>query len=51
MRCGKLDRMGIKVKEEHVYTSAMATGKFLASQIPEHGLMCLGEGGLLSITA
>ncbi|MFM8911947.1 MAG: HAD family hydrolase, partial [Flammeovirgaceae bacterium] len=26
----KLGKMGIKVGEEHVYTSAMATGKFLA---------------------
>ncbi len=44
----KLDRMGIKVKEEHVYTSAMATGKFLASQIPGGTAYVLGEGGLLS---
>ena len=44
----KLDKMGIKVKEEHVYTSAMATGKFLASQIPKGTAYVLGEGGLLS---
>jgi NagD protein len=44
----KLDRMGIKVKEEHIYTSAMATGKFLASQIPLGTAYVLGEGGLLS---
>jgi NagD protein len=44
----KLSRMGIKVSEEHVYTSAMATGKFLASQIPEGTAFVLGEGGLLS---
>jgi NagD protein len=44
----KLGRMGIKVKEEHVYTSAMATGKFLASQIPGGTAFVLGEGGLLS---
>jgi NagD protein len=44
----KLDRMGIKVKEEHVYTSGMATGKFLASQIPGGTAYVLGEGGLLS---
>lgn len=44
----KLDKMGIKVKEEHVYTSAMATGKFLASQIPNGTAYVLGEGGLLS---
>ena len=44
----KLDKLGIKVKEEHVYTSAMATGKFLASQIPGGTAYVLGEGGLLS---
>ncbi len=44
----KLGRMGIKVSEEHVYTSAMATGKFLASQIPGGTAYVLGEGGLLS---
>jgi len=44
----KLDRLGIKVKEEHVYTSAMATGKFLANQIPGGTAYVLGEGGLIS---
>jgi len=44
----KLGRMGIKVSEDHVYTSAMATGKFLASQIPGGTAFVLGEGGLLS---
>ncbi len=44
----KLGLLGIKVKEEHVYTSAMATGKFLASQIPNGTAYVLGEGGLLS---
>lgn len=44
----KLDKLGIKVKEEHVFTSAMATGKFLASQIPKGTAFVLGEGGLLS---
>lgn len=44
----KLDKLGIKVKEEHVYTSGMATGKFLASQIPNGTAYVLGEGGLLS---
>jgi NagD protein len=44
----KLDKLGIKVKEDHVYTSAMATGKFLASQIPGGTAYVLGEGGLLS---
>src|SRR6478735_6971060 len=44
----KLDKLGIKVSEEHVYTSAMATGKFLASQIPGGTAYVLGEGCLLS---
>jgi NagD protein len=44
----KLSKLGIKVTENHVYTSAMATGKFLASQIPKGTAYVLGEGGLLS---
>jgi hypothetical protein len=28
----KLDRMGVKVEEEHVFTSAIATARFLAQQ-------------------
>ena len=44
----KLARLGIKVSENHIYTSAMATGKFLASQIPNGTAYVLGEGGLLS---
>ena len=44
----KLSRLGIKVTENHIYNSAMATGKFLASQIPEGTAYVLGEGGLLS---
>ena len=44
----KLQKLGISVTENHVYTSAMATGKFLASQIPKGTAYVLGEGGLLS---
>ncbi len=44
----KLEKLGIKVSEDHVYTSAMATGKFLASQIPGGTAYVLGEGGLIS---
>jgi NagD protein len=44
----KLRKLGIEVKEEHVYTSAMATGKFVASQVPNGTAYVLGEGGLLS---
>lgn len=44
----KLDRLGIKVSEDHIFNSAMATGKFLASQVPGGTAYVLGEGGLLS---
>lgn len=44
----KLKKLGIVVSTEHVYTSAMATGKFLASQIPGGTAFVLGEGGLLT---
>src|SRR5688572_14661418 len=44
----KLAKLGIKVTEGHIYTSAMATAKFLASQIPNGTAYVLGEGGLLT---
>jgi NagD protein len=44
----KLKKMGITVTVDHVYTSAMATGKFLAGQIPGGTAFVLGEGGLLT---
>jgi len=44
----KLKKLGISVEEKHVYTSAMATGKFLAGQIPNGTAYVLGEGGLLT---
>jgi NagD protein len=44
----KLHRLGIEVTEDHIYTSAMATGKFLAGQIPRGTAYVLGEGGLLT---
>jgi NagD protein len=44
----KLRKLGIEVTEDHVYTSAMATGKFIASQMPNGSVYVLGEGGLLS---
>ncbi|HUR55461.1 MAG TPA: HAD-IIA family hydrolase [Gemmataceae bacterium] len=43
----KLARMGIEVEEEHVYTSAMATARFLAQQKPGGTAYVIGEGGLL----
>ncbi|MFF5383264.1 HAD-IIA family hydrolase [Pedobacter suwonensis] len=44
----KLKGMGIKVDEKHIYTSAMATAKFLSDQNPEGTAFVLGEGGLLN---
>jgi 5'-nucleotidase len=44
----KLTKLGIHVEEKHVYTSAMATGKFLSAQIPNGTAYVLGEGGLLT---
>ncbi len=44
----KLHRLGIDVSESHIYTSAMATGKFLSTQIPMGSAYVLGEGGLLT---
>lgn len=44
----KLKRLGIAVTEQHIYTSAMATAKFLESQEPRGTVYVLGEGGLLT---
>jgi NagD protein len=44
----KLARMGIGVEEEHVFTSAMATARFLAQQKPGGTAFVIGEGGLLT---
>lgn len=42
----KLRRLGINVGEEHVYTCAMATARFLARQKPNGTAFVIGEGGL-----
>jgi NagD protein len=42
----RLSRMGIKVGEEHVFTSAIATAQFLAKQKPGGPAYVIGEGGL-----
>ncbi|ETN94726.1 NagD protein [Zhouia amylolytica] len=42
----KVARMGIKIKEENVYTSAMATASFLSFMKPNGTAYVLGEGGL-----
>lgn len=43
----KLQRLGIPVGEEHVFTCAMATARFLAHQHPGGTAYVIGEGGLL----
>ena len=42
----KLARIGIDVEEEHVFSSAMATARFLAMQKPDGTAFVIGEGGL-----
>jgi NagD protein len=44
----KLQRMGIEVSEEHVFTCAIATARFLARQKPNGTAFIIGEGGLLT---
>jgi 5'-nucleotidase len=44
----KVARLGIHVDEEHVFTSAMATARYLASQKPNGTAFVIGEGGLLT---
>ena len=42
----KLERMGLKVSEEHYFTSALATAAFLHSQNPHGSAFVIGEAGL-----
>ncbi|HEV2947092.1 MAG TPA: HAD-IIA family hydrolase [Gemmataceae bacterium] len=44
----KLARMGVEVEEEHIFTCAMATARFLAHQRPGGTAFVIGEGGLLN---
>jgi NagD protein len=44
----KVTRLGIDVEEEHIFTSAMATARFLAQQKPAGTAFVIGEGGLLT---
>jgi NagD protein len=44
----RLSRLGIDVEEEHIYTCAMATARFLAQQKPNGTAYVIGEGGLLT---
>lgn len=43
----KLVRMGFQISEEHIFTCAMATARFLKSQKPNGTAYVIGEGGLL----
>src|SRR6478736_1643053 len=44
----KLARMGIDVEDEHIFTCAMATARFLSQQKPRGTAFVIGEGGLLT---
>src|SRR5262249_52926670 len=44
----KLLRLGLEAGEEHVFTCAMATARFLARQKPNGTAFVIGEGGLLT---
>jgi len=43
----KLNRMGFRVDDTHIFTCAMATARFLARQKPGGTAYVIGEGGLL----
>lgn len=43
----RLERMGIDVEEENIFTCSMATARFLAQQKPRGTAYVIGEGGLL----
>jgi NagD protein len=47
----KVEKMGIKISEENVYTSAMATASFLSFMHPKGSAYVLGEGGLITSLA
>lgn len=44
----KLKRMGIEVEEKHIFTCAIATARYLASQKANGTAYVIGEGGLLT---
>lgn len=44
----KLQRMGIAAQEHHIFTCAMSTARFLATQKPGGTAYVIGEGGLLN---
>lgn len=44
----KLERMGLDIGEEHFYTSALATAKFLQNQSPGCSAYVIGDHGLFN---
>ena len=44
----KLARMGLEVDESHLYTSALATAKFISSQAPGCSAYVIGGAGLVT---
>src|SRR5271154_6719549 len=44
----RLQRLDIDVEEEHVYTCAQATARFLAEKKPQGTAFVIGEGGIIS---
>ncbi len=44
----RLNRMGINVESRHIFTSAIATAKYLAKRKPNGTAFVIGEGGLLT---
>ena len=44
----KLERLGIPATEDHVFTCAMATARYLARRRPGGTAFVIGEGGLLT---
>lgn len=44
----KIQRLGIEVEERHIYTCAMATARFLATQKPGGTAFVIGDGGLMT---
>ncbi len=44
----KLKRLGLKVSEDHFYTSALATASYLQTQCPNGSVYVIGEPGLVN---
>lgn len=44
----KLSRQGIAIEEDHVFTCAMATARFMATHNPNGTAYVIGEGGLIT---